>query len=68
MNEVDKIIYMLLISAGELTPEAISDIARIPLHIVCESLQRLMLEMKASERSVLAGIGDDSIISYWSAK
>ena len=68
MNEVDTIIYKLLASAGELTPEAISDIAHVPLPEVRASLERLMLEMKASERSVLAGIGDDSIICYWSAK
>jgi hypothetical protein len=68
MNQVDMIIYKLLISAGELTPEAISGTAKIPLPDVHASLERLMLEMKASERSALAGIGDDSIISYWSAK
>jgi hypothetical protein len=68
MNELDPIIYKLLTSSGELTPEAISDILHIPLPQVRASLERLMLEMKASERSILAGIGDDSIICYWSAK
>ena len=68
MNEVDTIIYKLLTCSGELTPEAISDTAHIPLPEVRASLERLMLEMKAGERSVLAGIGDDSIICYWSAK
>jgi hypothetical protein len=68
MNEVDRIIHSLLNSAGELTAEAISDNTHIPLPEVRASLERLMLEMKVSERSVLAGVGDDSIICYWRAK
>jgi hypothetical protein len=57
MNEVDTIIYKLLTCSRELTREAISDTAHIPLPEVRAGLQRLMLEMKAGERSVLAGLG-----------
>jgi hypothetical protein len=68
MNEIDARVYKVLTSARELTPEAIAEMAQIPLPKVRASLERLMQERKATEISRRAGIGDDAFITYWSAR